>query len=153
MIISIFETFLSPGRRNPVFSGRPVFQKVHIWNLHVMEKFWMLKISLTKLVWDRVLPGNCHFQPFFKFVIHAYPKQLETKFFMSLTFPGCRSPVFQKVHIWNLWNLHVMVIYGSKNFPGQILSGIQFCPEAVIFYYLFSFLIAMDFYSLFRLVS
>ena len=65
MIISIFEQFLCPGRRNPVFSGCPVFQKVYIWNLHVMGNFWMQKFSRKKFVRDPVLPGNCHFQPFY----------------------------------------------------------------------------------------
>ena len=61
MIISIFEPFLSPGRRNPVFSGRPVFQKVHIWNLHVMGSLRIQKFSPTNFVRDPVLLRNYGF--------------------------------------------------------------------------------------------
>ena len=42
-------------------SGSPVFQKVHIWNLHVMGTFWIQKFSRTKFVRDPDLLGNGHF--------------------------------------------------------------------------------------------
>ena len=56
---------------------------------------------------------------------------------MSLNFPGRRNPDFLSKFrffkkgifgIYMLWG-----ISGSKNFPGQIVSGIWFCPETVIF--------------------
>ena len=46
--------FLCPKIR--FYSGSPVFQNIHIWNVHVMGSIRMQKISGTNFVWDPVLP-------------------------------------------------------------------------------------------------
>ena len=46
--------FMSRIPESSFLSGSPVFQKVHIWNLHVMGSFRMQKISRTNFVRDPV---------------------------------------------------------------------------------------------------
>ena len=57
--------------------------------------------------------------------------------FMTIKFPGLQIPVFCPVvrffkkyifGIYMLWG-----VSGCKNFTGQILSGIRFCPKLIIF--------------------
>ena len=135
-------------------------QNMPIWVYFVtgVPPYW------TTFVRDLVLPGNSHFQCFLLIYHFINQKQSETKVLMSLTFPGCWNPDFISKFLFfkkcifgmcKLWG-----IYGSKNFSIKIVSRIWFCPETVIaasflksLYIIFSsLLIAMDFYSLFRLV-
>ena len=55
-ILTCFLPIFMSRTESIFFSGSPVFQKVHLWNLHVMGSFRMQKFSQTKLVRDPVLP-------------------------------------------------------------------------------------------------
>ena len=86
--------FVSRILESGFFSGCPVFQKVHIWNLHVIGNLRMQKFSRTNLSGIRFCPETVIFSHFLNFIMYVHPKQLVTNVFMSLTFPGCWNPDF-----------------------------------------------------------
>ena len=59
--------FMSRIPKSGFLSGCPVFQKVHIWNLHVMGSFRIQKFFRTNLVRDPVLLQNLDFLSNFRF--------------------------------------------------------------------------------------
>ena len=65
ILIWFMPIFMSQMPESGFLSGSPVFQKLHIWNLHVMGSFWMQKFSRTNFVRGPVLPRIEHFQTFF----------------------------------------------------------------------------------------
>ena len=76
-----FWLFSCSGFWNPesgFLSGSPVFQKVHIWNLHAMGSFRMQKFFRTKFVWDPVLLRNDGFLTFFS-IHHIYAYKTSRK--------------------------------------------------------------------------
>ena len=67
----IVTIFMSRIPESGFLSGCPVFQKVHIWNLHVMGSFQVQKFSRTNLVRGPVLLRNDGFLIFSK-IHHIY---------------------------------------------------------------------------------
>ena len=63
--------FMSRIPESGFLSGSPVFQKVHIWNLHVMGSFRVQKFSRTNLVRGPVLLRNDGFS-IFSIIHHIY---------------------------------------------------------------------------------
>ena len=59
--------FMSRIPESGFLSGSPVFQKVHIWNLHVMRSFWMQKFSRTNFVPESGFDLNSRFFNFFPY--------------------------------------------------------------------------------------
>ena len=63
--------FMSRIPESGFLSGSPVFQKVHIWTLHVMGSFRVQKFSRTNLVRGPVLLKNDGFS-IFSIIHHIY---------------------------------------------------------------------------------
>ena len=127
MIISILKPFLCPGCRNLVYFRLPGFSK----------STYLESTCNGNLSGTRFCPETVIFSHFSSFSYISIKNSQKLRFLWDISFPRCRNPDFvSKFQFFKkcifgmcmLWG-----IYGSKIFPVQILSGIRFCPETVIF--------------------